>query len=235
MHAMRLSWTQFACLLLGGAYSFARVFSHSRRNRRDKQEGATPNCQTDRAEPDSGSVERRAGESPVGRVHSEPTLAEAAALPPSCPDPVALASMPVLLITVSAYQAIIDYLTANDPERGGMMVGPKDSHLVTHFIKDDQADTTFVTYTPNASWLNEVLRKFVACGMDAKGMVHSHPPGCTRPSFGDIEHVRNTFARAKNSKAEVFFLPIVCGKRLYPYVFTREEPDRVQLAQVVLV
>ena len=66
-------------------------------------------------------------------------------------------------------------------------------------------------------------------------MAHSHPRFCTSPSFGDIEHVRSTFGRAKNAKADMFFLPIVCGDRLYPYLFTRCEPERVQLAQLIII
>lgn len=149
--------------------------------------------------------------------------------------PIKLADSPVMLMTCSVYDKIMDYLTSRKPEAGGMLVGPKDHDMVTHFVADPTAHVTGVSYTPNAEALNKVLKLFLACEMDAKGMVHSHPAGVTRPSYGDIEHVRSSFGRKKNVTAQQYLLPIVCDKRLYPYLMTRDMPDRVQFAQLKLV
>lgn len=145
------------------------------------------------------------------------------------------AALPVILMTQTAHRDMMEYLTSHDPEVGGMLAGPQGQDLITHFIEDTTARTTGASYSPDAPSLNQVLKKFLACRMDAKGLAHSHPAGCTRPSLGDLAHVQSTFARAKNARADVYFLPIVCEKRLYPYVVTRDEPERVQLAQLVII
>ena len=59
--------------------------------------------------------------------------------------------------------------------------------------------------------------------------------GCTRPSYGDLQHVRSTLARAKNAKTEQFFLPIVCGGQLYPYIVKRDRPNEVGIAKLIII
>ena len=161
------------------------------------------------------------------------------AVSPETGDPTEFARLPTMMMTAAAYKDILSFLTGaehGDREAGGMLIGPK-SHddLVILFIPDPEARTTMASYTPTVDWLNETLKKFVGCGMNAKGLAHKHPSGCTRPSLGDLAHVQNTFTRAKNAGADHFFLPIVCDGRLYPYVVTRDEPDRVQLAKLIII
>jgi hypothetical protein len=150
-----------------------------------------------------------------------------------------LAGLPAMFITAGAYRDTLDFLTHPDHgicEAGGMLVGPKDhAELITHFIPDRDAQTTAASYSPNVAWLNATLKQFLACGMDAKGLAHRHPSGCSRPSYGDLLHVHSTFGRAKNSGARQFFLPIVCDGRLYPYLVTRDEPERVQIATLIII
>jgi hypothetical protein len=150
-----------------------------------------------------------------------------------------LAGVPTMYMTAGAYRDVLDYLTSpehGDCEAGGMLIGPRDHpFLVTQFIPDPDAETSVATYRPSAEWLNKILKKFVACGSDCKGLAHKHPDGCTQPSYGDLVHVHSTFGRAKNSDAMIFFMPIVCAGRLYPWLITRDEPDRVHLAKLVIV
>ena len=153
--------------------------------------------------------------------------------------PVDLAGVPVMYMTSSAYQETMQFLTSSehgDNEAGGILIGPRgDDDLITHFVPDRDARTTVASYAPNVVWLNKTLKQYVACDMNCKGLAHKHPPGCTRPSYGDLLHVNSTFGRAKNSGALQFFMPIVCDGHLYPYIITRAEPDRVQLAKLVII
>ena len=126
---------------------------------------------------------------------------------PAVSDPETLANLPSVLMTSTAYKDAMDYLMSREPEAGGMLLGPKGHELITHFIPDPHAEASIVSYTPNAEWLNQVLRKFLACACDAKGIIHSHPGFCTSPSQGDLAHVRNTFARARTLPPISTFCP----------------------------
>lgn len=142
---------------------------------------------------------------------------------------------PVMCMTQSCYWQIMEELTRREPEAGGLLVGPVEDELITHYIPDEQAIATATSFTLNAPNLNRILRKFRECEMNAKGLVHSHPRGCTQPSGGDLIYVRNSLANSKNQAATSFMFPIVCGKRLYPYIIRRDQSPEVILAQLLLV
>jgi hypothetical protein len=144
-------------------------------------------------------------------------------------------ALPPMVFTESAYRGMMNYLTSRPPELGGALLGPQGDELVTHFVPDLEARTSAASYTPNVAFLGGILQRFMTCGLDCKGIAHSHPLGCTRPSHGDLIHVRSTFARPKNAKALQFLLPIVCGERVYPYIVFRAKRLSVVCAQLVLV
>jgi len=154
---------------------------------------------------------------------------------PAAPEPIILRLEPVIRMTQSCYVEIMGELANRPPEAGGMLLGPADDDLVTHYIPDVNAKATAASFTLDAAGLNKVLAQFRECGMNAKGLVHSHPRGCVSPSVGDIEYVRKSLANAKNQAASRFLLPIVCGKHLYPYIITRGERDEAVIALLLLV
>jgi len=142
---------------------------------------------------------------------------------------------PVMCMTQSCYWQIMEELTRREPEAGGLLLGPIDDELITHYIPDENAIATGASFTLDAPGLNRILRKFRECGMNGKGLVHSHPRGCTQPSGGDLAYVRKSLANEKNQTALKFMLPIVCGQRLYPYLIQRDQTPEVVLAQLLLV
>jgi proteasome lid subunit RPN8/RPN11 len=142
---------------------------------------------------------------------------------------------PIMRMTHAAYGAILRELTSRRPEYGGMLLGPKDSDVVTHFVADENGLAGSASFTLDAAGLNRTLREFRQCGLDAKGLVHSHPHGMTRPSAGDLHYVQKALANPRNREARDFHLPIVCNGQLYPYVISRDCPDRVLHAVLILV
>jgi proteasome lid subunit RPN8/RPN11 len=142
---------------------------------------------------------------------------------------------PLLRITRSACNDAVQELGDRTPEYAGILLGPKDSDIVTHFVADEQGAATRSSFTLNVDWLNKVIRRFVRCGIDVKGVVHSHPPGVPSPSQGDLAYVRDVFATPKNDDADELFLPIFCDGRLHPFVIGRDIPLRIRAAELVLI
>lgn len=144
-------------------------------------------------------------------------------------------TVPVMRITEPAYQRSMRELTRRRPEHAGIFAGPKDTDLITHFFEDERGKPSLASFTLDAAWLNEIIRQFLRCGIDVKGVVHSHPSGVTQPSHGDLSYVRDVFANPNNSSAQEIFLPIVCDGRFYPFLVERDVHIRVRPAQLVLI
>jgi proteasome lid subunit RPN8/RPN11 len=138
-----------------------------------------------------------------------------------------------LKMTPSVHRLICSTLVWAGSEQGGLLIGPADEPLVTHFILDDEAVSTATSFEVNAERMNARLRPFLQLGMNCKGIVHSHPPGVTSPSNGDQHYVQRSLANPRNQKAVEFYLPIVCDGCLYPWILQRDEQPR--FAQLILV
>lgn len=132
-------------------------------------------------------------------------------------------------LTRAVYEEIMKALTSRPPEAGGLLLGPRNHHAVTHFYLDETARATATTFTLDDVGMNRVLKDYKACGIDAKGIVHSHPHGCRAPSNPDLEYVRRLFANPKNAETPEILLPIVCGGKFLPYVITREDGQKHSL------
>ena len=137
-------------------------------------------------------------------------------------------------MTQTVYLEIMRHLSSVAPEAGGMLLGPKSHPVVTHYVRDKKGKATAASFTLDAAGLNRVLKKAIACGMDCKGLVHSHPQGCTQPSGGDLAYVRKAFANEKNKDLAEFLLPIFCGGILLPYIVRPHDENLVQNAQLLL-
>jgi proteasome lid subunit RPN8/RPN11 len=141
----------------------------------------------------------------------------------------------VLKVTPSVHRAMLDQLVWDGREQGGLLVGPNDEPLITHFLIDEEAVTTAATFEVNGARMNGKLRPFLDLGMNCKGLVHSHPPGSTVPSVGDQKYVRRSLGNPRNQRAHEFFLPIICDGQLHPWVIRRDDPTNVRLAQLIVV
>jgi len=136
-------------------------------------------------------------------------------------------------ITQSAYRGILDYFLSREPEAAGILLGPvQDDQVITHFLPDEDGDATSVSFHLNAPGVNRTLKRVKPAGLNGKGLIHSHLPGITQPSGGDIAYMRQLFGMPANATAQQCFLPIVCDRRVYPYVYAR---GRLWLAELILI
>lgn len=120
-------------------------------------------------------------------------------------------------MSAGAYASLMRELVGREPEAGGLLVGPKDNRIVTHFVLDEQAVRTPHSLSLGHEWLNEQMQKFRVVEMDIKGFVHSHPAGQRWPSDGDQRYLQRVLGNPKNQTNELYF-PIVCDGRLFPYI-----------------
>jgi len=145
---------------------------------------------------------------------------------------------PIMKITQSAYRAIMDDLVERPfwREKAGMLLGPTaEDDLVTHYIPDRNGQSTYSSFTLDATGLNKTLQNFKRVESNCKGVVHVHPPGVLQPSVGDLTYVAKLFANPKNTEATQVLLPIVSNGRLYPYLINAENPREVVIPRLILV
>lgn len=136
-------------------------------------------------------------------------------------------------ITQSAHREMLDYLLSRRPEAAGILLGPvQDDLLVTHFLPDEEGTGTSVSFHINAPGINRILKRVRPAGLNGKGLAHTHPPGIPQPSYGDLTYLRQLFGLPGNAAAQQCFMPIVCDRRVYPYVYAR---GRLWVAELILV
>jgi proteasome lid subunit RPN8/RPN11 len=111
-------------------------------------------------------------------------------------------------ITRRAANKILKTVGSKTAERGGILLGPRGTDLVTDFLFD--SDNTNgkhrYEYEPNVNFLNGKLRK-TSC--EIKGVLHSHPKGYRSPSQEDLDYAAKTFAM--NPSLDELWLPIIVG------------------------
>ena len=128
--------------------------------------------------------------------------------------------------TTPVYREILCTIGRRRPETGGLLLGPVDRCIVTHFHFDDGADCTGSTYTPDYAALRTLMQGvWLPAGLDMKGFVHSHPPGLNRLSSGDLAYIRRLLAA--NTDMEVFLAPLVLPEsfQFCPIVVERRDPS----------
>ncbi|OQA74576.1 MAG: hypothetical protein BWY32_03558 [bacterium ADurb.Bin243] len=89
------------------------------------------------------------------------------------------------------------------------MLGPIGGDNITHFVFDGEASVSSITYSPSFNELSALCDLAAEKGYTLKGFCHSHPWGCSQPSYGDMEYVRNFFK--ENETLEKFYMPILTG------------------------
>ena len=131
------------------------------------------------------------------------------------------------IITAEVYDQIKRTIGTRKPEQGGIL-GSSDGIHIDHYYFDKTADRTSASYTMDDN------------GIQLVGIIHSHPQGCTKPSYGDMETARHIIETI-DVKGK-FFTPIVQVSpklngdiKIYPYTFEqtvelREQPLTIQEA-----
>lgn len=173
---------------------------------------------------------------PPGAVSFTPVASpapDAAAMPPEPKD-----SRRVFRIDRTAYRFLMRYLITRPPEAAGALLGPKGANLVTRFVPDRWGQATPASFTFGTAGLNRSIRRFIIRGEDVKGLVHSHPHGCTRPSGGDLIYLDRLFRNPKHDDVREFWFPIVEGGAFRPFIALRDEaggPVRIVEARLEIV
>ena len=88
------------------------------------------------------------------------------------------------IITAEVYDQIKKTIGTRKPEQGGIL-GSSDGIHIDHYYFDKTADRTSASYTMDAKALNEVIHEWNDNGIQLVGIIHSHPQGCTKPSYGE--------------------------------------------------
>lgn len=100
-----------------------------------------------------------------------------------------------LFITSTAHNHIRQSVGGKAAETGGALVGSARDGVVRHFHFDRSATTSSVTYSPDVSEINHLLKtSWRAAGLTLHGFAHSHPRGNTRPSGGDLVYAERILA-----------------------------------------
>ena len=133
------------------------------------------------------------------------------------------------------FDQIAQELQYRGREEAGLLFGPKDTQLVTHFVRDKLGTKTASSFTLHTPTLNEVILDAKQWELELLAVIHCHPDGVWQPSGGDIRYVRDLFAHPKNGSASQFFMPLVVSGRLLPYLLFRDEPDRVVRAKLKII
>lgn len=114
-------------------------------------------------------------------------MAQGRPLPARKPRP----SEPVLRLTPAVLAQIRRTIGSRSAEQGGALGGDRATGLVTHFHFDRSARRTGATYSPDHAFLNKIFaEEWNPQGINLLGFIHSHPPGCRRPSGGDLIYAR---------------------------------------------
>jgi proteasome lid subunit RPN8/RPN11 len=134
-----------------------------------------------------------------------------------------------------AHDDVIEYLGAwCGVERGGLLLGPLETEQVTIFVPDRTGESRPGSFTFDHARLNAALAGWLAQGFDCKGFAHSHPPGCTELSDGDLEYVRGILALPANDVTEVL-MPVVCDGRMHGFIVYPDRPNEPVDAEIFIL
>ncbi len=125
----------------------------------------------------------------------------------------------MILFTDDVLKAIEHDIASHKPERGGALLGPANTNLISQFLYDGDAKTSAATYTPSSRLVDDVKQVERLEDLTFKGIIHSHPGGFDRPSSADLHGFANNLAH--NPHMGRFIAPIItmAGKPVgkHPY------------------
>lgn len=134
---------------------------------------------------------------------------------------------------------VLGVLGSIPPEACGLLLGPR-SHrsLITHFLRDETGIPSPTMFQIDGEQLTKAISRYVAAGLDVKGIAHSHPSGVHEPSSGDLRYLRKLFGNRKNAAAVEadFYFPIISDGQVFHFAFDRAAGrDRLKPAKVILI
>lgn len=137
-------------------------------------------------------------------------------------------------LTQPVYQTVFSDLVKLRDEQGAMLLGPAgDDELIDEIVLDQWGQGSRYQFEFNEVKLNQILRRALAEGREAKGFIHNHPDGINSLSNGDIDFVQSVFA--KNPGAEWFFMPLFVDGAIEPFIVHRHKPDQPETVDILLV
>ena len=116
----------------------------------------------------------------------------------------------IIRILFSVFFKILKTLGSLPAEAGGILLGPADNDIITHFIFDKYAHTTNSTYSLNTDYLNPILSEMTDAGFEIKAIIHSHPQGYRKLSPQDIAYFTS---QIKKLGLEKLAVPLIFSAR----------------------
>jgi hypothetical protein len=113
----------------------------------------------------------------------------------------------VFLFTDCVIEQIGKEIAAYLPERGGALLGPPASPLISVLLFDAQASVTGASYLPSGDLVRRVADMERTEGLQFKGVIHSHPGSSDKPSGQDCYAFRRGLDL--NPGLAAFLAPIV--------------------------
>ncbi len=140
------------------------------------------------------------------------------------------------IITAEVYDEIKRTIGCRKPEQGGIL-GSSDGKHIDHYYFDKTADRSSASYTMDTKALNEVIHKWNDNDIQLVGIIHSHPQGINRPSYGDMETAKHIIESIDVQGK--FFTPIVQVSpklngeiQIYPYTFEQTVEMKPQAMEI---
>lgn len=117
----------------------------------------------------------------------------------------------MLIFLDNVLDSLGDEIAAHEPERGGALLGFRDSNVVCNFLADPEARISRSSYFPSQSLLENVQRVERETCLVLCGVVHSHPGTMNQPSRQD--HRAFALGLALNPHVARFVAPIITVDR----------------------
>ena len=139
----------------------------------------------------------------------------------------------------AVYEEMLTVLGSVPPEACGMLLGPAShSSLITHFVPDASGISSPTTFHIDGKRMTEAIKPFIGAGLDVKGICHSHPSGCYRPSGGDLTYLKRLFSNNKNATSATtnFYFPIISDNQIFHFAYDRTaSEDALKSAKLALL
>ncbi|MBS1816988.1 MAG: hypothetical protein JSU08_03575 [Acidobacteria bacterium] len=116
-----------------------------------------------------------------------------------------------MILLDSAYSSIRENVLDFPAERGGALMGVRDRPIVSHFLFDETAASTAMTYTPSRELIETIKSVETAQELEFKGILHSHPPGIVSLSHGDEIAIQHFFEL--NPHKSEMYVPLAFSDR----------------------
>ncbi len=140
------------------------------------------------------------------------------------------------IITAEVYEEIRRTIGCRKPEQGGIL-GSSDGKHIDHYYFDKTADRSSASYTMDTKALNKVIHEWNDNNIQLVGIIHSHPQGINKPSYGDMETAKHIIETIDVQGK--FFTPIVQVSpklngeiKIYPYTFEQTVEMKPQAMRI---